>query len=167
MRPWPQASAFTVIELLLVLALLGIVSGVFIHNFDAFQETFFENRTPQAVLEEAVHKARFYASREHQICHLTFSPDTKKLDIKIPGGPTLESFVLSHRNGAQNQITFLEAVENESARFGWTTHQRENKLLSFEPDGSGSHVFIKISSSDRTETYRLDPFSGILMPEKI
>ena len=142
-----KVRAFTVVEILLVLALFGIIAGLFVYNFDSFKETFFENRSPENLLMTAVKKARLYASGKHEMCVLLFEPEKSCFKIQTLMGQVCESFALSNneknKTTSKTRITFYDAQEKDSIDFGWTPN-RECKQLFFDPTGLFGHVFVKI-----------------------
>lgn len=160
--------AFTVVEILLVLALFGIVAGLFVYNFDSFKETFFENRTPESLLATAIKKARFYASNRHETCVLLFESENNCLKIQTLMGPVIETFSLPNKDkySAKPGIVFFDAQEKDSMEFAWIPNH-ECKHLLFDPNGLSSHVFVKIQDNGETRSYRLDAFSGQLLATKL
>jgi hypothetical protein len=115
-----------------VLALFGIVAGLFVYNFDSFKETFFENRSPENLLTTAVKKARLYASSKHEMCVLLFEPEKGCFKIQTLTGKMCESFSLSNndKSVSKTAVTFFDAQEKDSIDFGWAPN-RECKQIFF------------------------------------
>lgn len=157
--------AFTLIELMLALALFGLTAGIFIVHFDQIRETFFETANPEQILETTFQKARYYASREHKPMRVFFDSKKHLLCIKDALGKFYDEtkFILAGKG------ILLEFFECEAAKWlenGWKPSGVLVRFLEFSTEGSSTHAFIKMNMQGESPIWhRLDPFSGRLMPE--
>ena len=78
-RPRSQAG-FTLLEIILVFALITLASGVIITNFTTFLN-FDEQVNPEDSLRSAIRSARFQAASERRITNLSYDDEAGALVI--------------------------------------------------------------------------------------
>jgi hypothetical protein len=159
--------AFTIVEILLVLALIAVVSTVCIYNIDSFKETFFENHSPESVLTEAVKACRFYASKGCERCTLGYDERHQSFIVKNSRGDTCGTFALPSGDSRRAvRVQFLRAIEGDNTRSVWTPDTRELPEVTCDSNGLCAHLFVKITADKNAKVYRLEPFSATLAADK-
>lgn len=154
-------AAFTIIEIVLVLALIALAAGVVIANFVSFAD-----RSGQLSAEEtlatAIRAARFQAASTRRPTELRFDKESGSLTV---GADT--RFPLSDDFGENEsgEIRFyLVQPTTGLSRFPDPADSRlETKVLCFDPDRSSSPFIAEIDSG-RGAALRLvyDPFSSLV-----
>lgn len=165
-RPGPARGGFTLIEILLVIALITMVSSVVIINFNAFIDRG-ESTSPEEVLTAAIRKARFTAAADRVRVKLGYDEDSGSLQIE-PGG---ESFSINadFGSGGRGEIRFFLIPPAEGlGRFPDPTRTTlRTPVVAFAPDGSSNPFLAEIDSGSGTPTrLRYDPFSSVIRTEK-
>ena len=159
-RPRSQAG-FTLLEIIIVFALITLASGVIITNFTTFL-SFDEQINPEDSLRTAIRSARFQAASERRITSLSF--DSEAGSLVVDGG---ESFQLNSNFGkdGRGEIRFYLLPPAEGMdRFPDAESSRlETKKLSFAPDRSSSPFAVEIDTGKgRPKRFIFDPFSSLV-----
>ncbi|MFU8848113.1 MAG: Tfp pilus assembly protein FimT/FimU [Opitutales bacterium] len=157
---------FTLIEILLVIALIALASTVVILNFNAFTDRG-ESTSPEEVLTAAIRKARFIAAADRVTAKLRYDQESGTLQIE-PGG---ESFTINPDFGpdGRGEIRFFLIPPAEGlGRFPDPTRTTlRTPVVAFAPDGSSNPFLAEIDSGSGTPTrLRYDPFSSVIRTEK-
>jgi len=163
MRPYRRsdgrARAFTLLEILGVLALIGLVGGLVVANLDALPAAFRQG-SPESNLRRAFACARRLALDTHAPVGLRADGDT----LTVTGGdgtPAATIAILPKDSGKR-----LSLLADDGSR------EQEAPALAevtFTPEGSCSPVRIRIATTaDRTSRlWRADTFSAILTEEAL
>lgn len=154
-------AAFTLIEIVLVVALMAIAASVVIANFVGFAE-----RSGQLSAEETLHSAiraaRFQAASTRQTTELRFDKETGSLIVDADTDfPLSDDF---GRNESGEIRFFLVPPADGMAPFPEPSDSRlETPVLRFAPDRSSSPFVAEIDSG-RGSPQRLvfDPFSSLV-----
>lgn len=163
-RPRSQAG-FTLLEILLVFALITLASGVIITNFTTFLN-FDEQINPEDSLRTAIRSARFQAASERSVTTLSYDDEAGALVVS--GG---ESFQLNSNFGKEGrgEIRFYLLPPAEGmGRFPDAEISRlETKKLSFAPDRSSSPFAVEIDTGEGSaQRLIFDPFSSLVRSPK-
>ena len=163
-RPSSQAG-FTLLEIIIVFALITLASGVIITNFTAFLN-FDEKINPEDSLRSAVRSARFQAASKRSVATLTYDAETGTL---VVGGG--ESFQLNSNFGREGrgEIRFYLVPPAEGlGRFPDTKSSlMVTKKLSFAPDRSSSPFVVEIDTGEGIAArFTFDPFSSLVRSEE-
>ena len=163
-RPRSQAG-FTLLEILLVFALITLASGVIITNFTTFLN-FDEQMYPEDSLRSAIRSARFQAASERNVTTLSYDDEAGALVIS--GG---ESFQLNSNFGKEGrgEIRFylLPPAEGMGRFPDAETSRLETKKLSFAPDRSSSPFAVEIDTGEGSaQQFIFDPFSSLVRSPK-
>lgn len=153
-------SAFTLIEILLVLALIGLIMGIFTANFDVLLRSF-EEKPPEKLVYEIIREARYQAVYQHAQVFLNYDKAKQMFVVTDE-----EANVLSFRKATRNYSVFFEPVPpkvyGKSLQYEDTTLKLGSKdSVAFRPDSSSEPVIIRIlqDDADFTVNLKLDPFS--------
>lgn len=161
-----KKKAFSVIEVLLALALIALVAGLFSLNFDRLLNSFAQ-KNPDQIFHEAIRDARYQASFQGASIYLRFDEKKHKLLIQKGSSKTaLKEFLL------EDWVSFkFKERPIESFRFGRFMEDRlfkDVKLdrLEFMPDGSSTAAIITLKGKGEETKFYLDPMStGLNLPE--
>ena len=163
-RPRSQAG-FTLLEIILVFALITLASGVIITNFTTFLN-FDEQVNPEDSLRSAIRSARFQAASERRITNLSYDDEAGALVIS--GG---ERFPLNSNFGKEGrgEIRFylLPSAKGMGSFPDAETSRVETKKLSFAPDRSSSPFAVEIDRGEGSaQRLIFDQFSSLVRSAK-
>ncbi|MDQ8193371.1 type II secretion system protein [Coraliomargarita sp. SDUM461004] len=157
----PRAHAgFTLLEIILVFALISLAAGVIIANFTTFLN--FDDRIdPEETLRAAIRSARFQAASERQITSLSFDKESGALRLNDSTNfPLSDDF----KNGASEIRFYLVAPARGMGPFPKAERsQLETKRVHFAPDRSSSPFVAEIDTGTGSpERIIFDPFSSLV-----
>lgn len=150
--------AFTIVEVLLALALMGLVAGLFAINFDVLLTSVSQKR-PEKVLHEAICEARYQALQEHSLVYLSF--DEQKHSFLIFKESSEHPLVtMSVQEGIRVSFEPIFPAEYKSGRFTESSHpEKPVDTIAFSPDGSSQAVIITLSQDNFSLKFKPDPLS--------
>lgn len=154
-------AGFTLLEIILVVALIALASSVIISNFTTFLK--FENRlNPEEVLYAAIRSARFHAACERELTSLSYEKESASLVLS-----TGDSFPLNYNFSPEErgEIRFyLVPSARGMERFSDPEDTKlEVREILFASDRS-SNPFIAVIDNGQGAVKRLvfDPFSNLV-----
>ena len=154
-------AGFTLLEIILVVALVAVASSIIISNFTTFLK--FEDRlNPEDTLYAAIRSARFHAASEREITSLSY--DRKSGSLTLSTG---DSFPLNNNFDAdgRGEIRFyLVPSAQGMERFSDPEDTKlETREIRFAPDRS-SNPFVVVIDNGQGEIEHLvfDPFSSLV-----
>ncbi|MGZ0707478.1 pilus assembly FimT family protein [Coraliomargarita sp. W4R53] len=163
-RRQSSQAGFTLLEIILVFALIALASSVIIANFTTFL-SFDDQVDPESSLRSAIRSARFQAASERKLTTLSFDKDTGSLVIS--GG---ESFPLNanFKDGSGEIRFYLVPPAEGMAAFPDAERSKlETKEVSFAPDRSSSPFVAEIDTgSGPSQRLIFDPFSSLVRSPK-
>ena len=154
-------AGFTLLEIILVFALIALAASVIIANFTTFLN--FEDRIdPEETLRAAIRSARFQAASGRGEATLRFEKDTGALVVE-PG----ERFPLNPNfaKDSRGEIRFylVPPAEGMGPFPDAVRTQLETKEVRFAPDRSSSPFVAEIDNGQGTpERLVFDPFSSLV-----
>jgi len=161
-----RRNGFTLIEIILVIALITLGAGAVIVNFNAFADRG-NNTSPEETLREAIRQARFKAAADRIITRLSYDEESGSLRVE----PGSESFTINADFGPEGrgEIRFflIPPAEGLSPFPNPYSSRLETKEVAFAPDRSSSPFIAEIDSGlgSPTRLY-FDPFSDIVRTEE-
>ena len=170
-----KSFGFSLIEVLLVLALIGVMAAIVAGNAGAFiQASGYE--PPVRVLKKAVLDAYYFAGERKEATFLSYLQENASFIVSDSSGNELEThsiFKNLKQGGEIDRADFPEiqfrAIGPLAGESGGNTIYRDNQLLlkriRFH---SGSSVAFDASIRHRGEEkkFLFDPFSGFVLSEK-
>ena len=158
-------AGFSLLEIILVIALITLASSVIITNFTTFLN-FDEQINPEDSLRTAIRSARFQAANERSVTTLSYDDEAGALVIS--GG---ERFQLNSNFGKEGrgEIRFylLPPAEGMGSFPDAETSRLETKKLSFAPDRSSSPFAVEIDTGEGSaQRFIFDPFSSLVRSPK-
>lgn len=149
---------FSLIEILFVLALLGLISSVCVLHFDAIQSAFSgENIHPKAVLEEAIQQGRLSANQLHQ--KITIQMEEEGFRLKKIDGEVLQTFAVPKQSFVF-QCKFISGILTPEGLFKPSEDSCPEIFINEE--GFVASTFVDISYGDDHEKYEVDILTGEL-----
>lgn len=161
-----RRSGFTLIEILLVIALITIAVSVVLINFTSFANRG-ESTSPEDVLAAAIREARFIAAAERTITRLRYDNESGTLRLD----PTGDEFPINTDFGpdGRGMIRFFLIPPAEGLR-PFPDPDRstlETPAVAFAPDRSSSPFIAEIDTGEGSPSrLRYDPFSSVIRTEE-
>jgi type II secretory pathway pseudopilin PulG len=156
---------FTIIEIVLVLALMAVAASVVIANFVAFADRGGE-LSAEETLHSAIRSARFQAASSRRTAELRFDKETGSLTVS--SGTTHPLSANFGANEAGEIRFFLVPPTTGLSSFPDPADSRlETKVLRFAPDRSSTPFVAEIDSGRGTpQRLVFDPFSSLVRSSK-
>lgn len=147
-----RPAAFTLIEVLLTLALLALVASVMITGTSQFFRL--REKRPDELLWQAVAAAREHALATEQTVSLRYDTDAHQLALAWPGGSDQAAL-----DGAT--IRFLPAEDTGHKLLGGIlTANHDIPLVHFYPDGTCDAFRVELTlPSGKTDILQVDPWT--------
>lgn len=154
-----KKSAFTIVEVLLVLFLIGLVAGLFAVNFNILIKAVGKKR-PEKILYNAICEARYQTIQEHAEIFLKFDKDKSAFLIyKDKPDQPLSELAIQEGTG----VVFEVIPPNEYRGGGFkppSTRSLETiEQIAFLPDGSNIPVMVTLSEGSSSLRFKLDPLA--------
>lgn len=161
-----DSGGFTLIEILLVIALIAVAVSVVLVNFTAFADRG-ESTAPADILSTAVRKARFIAAADRIDTRLFYDDESGTLQID----PSGEQFTINPNFGPEGRgsIRFflIPPSVGLSPMSGPEEASLETQAVVFAPDRSSSPFVAEIDNGRGTPIrLRFDPFSSVIRTEE-
>ncbi|MGE9289541.1 MAG: type II secretion system protein [Puniceicoccales bacterium] len=150
---------FTLIEILLVIALIGLLSGLMLTDWGNVADSFGRRSWRQSI-EETFRRAHYLAETGDQAIRLRFDPEERTLHLEeAESGELLESTDLSTVEsirrvtapGLGSSLGNLRSDDYFTLRFG--------------RDGSAEPIFFEVTRESSRTTLHNHPFSGRILDE--
>ncbi|MBX3751521.1 MAG: GspH/FimT family pseudopilin [Opitutaceae bacterium] len=158
---WPTrpARGFTLIEILLVLALLALFSALFVPGVNSILRQINE-RGPEQALAEAILAARGAALESGRTVTLTY--DDQKRTLRADS-PSVSDLVLE----AGSQLTLLPPTAGAVILLGGQAVETEElRRIRFFPDGTCDPFRVRLQrDKDSARVWTADPWTCALSPE--
>jgi len=147
---------FSLVEILLVLALLGLVSSVCVVHFEVIQNAFSQgNSHPVKVLSEAIKQGRLLASQNH--CNVNVVLEEKSFDLRNDEGEVLQKFPFISKNST---IKWFAGELSSNGTF--KSSDAKVKTIEINADAFIKSTFVEILQEDGKECYEVDILTGEL-----
>jgi prepilin-type N-terminal cleavage/methylation domain-containing protein len=159
---------FTLVEVLLVLALIGVITGLVSGNVGAFI-TGAQFEPPDRVLKKAILDAIYESSESKRATYLSFESNSSSFRVTDRAGAQINTHSIYKGeldDGKDVPKVILKAIGPESGPDGGSTIYDEKELiLTRIPFHYGSSVpfEVEIEFKDQLSRHRFDPFSGFVL----
>ena len=154
-----KRSGFSLIEILLVLALMGLISTVCVVHFDTIQSAFSgESVLPENVLKKAILQGRLETNRLHK--KLDIFIEEKAIIIKDKSNEEIKKFPLKLSDNVHFEFKILAGALTSDGIF----KPSEEKLKKIELDEMGfiQSAFIEFQLDEEKQQYEIDVLTGEL-----
>lgn len=150
--------AFTLVEIVVVIALIALVSGIAVWRFDLLVPAI-KTPSPEKTVIRACALAAHCANTQKKRYFLKTDAENSCIRLETADGKTIETFVLPDSEKGI-RIRF-RPDSRESVRTFLPPREEIIEALEFHPAGCSTPAFIEIVKSGKTiKRFRLDPFSG-------
>lgn len=162
MNPARQKRAgFTLLEVVVAMAIIGMVAGLVVVNFSSAFEGF-KSRPPEDVFRTAVRQARYEAALRRQKTFLSFDAEKNTFFVIAADGTPCGEYPLG-RDTSQGRFEVIftpyrpdqemEGQENEDLS------EYPIARLIFDPSGCAIPVKVQIKGPSESAEMTIDPFS--------
>ena len=160
--PAPSISGFSMIEILLVIALIGVLASIFVINFDALIRQNESDSLEQAFWK-ASSEARNFAMFERRVQDLRYDPES--LAYLVGAVDTVKRYAVDTSDWSdekQVEVLFKQNLSDDSYRLigGKLITLREIPLVRFFPDGTCMPFILEIRVDEDLRSIEVDPWSG-------
>lgn len=155
-------SGFSLVEILLVVALIGVMASVFVINFDTLIRQNEADSLEQAFWQ-AASEARNQALFQRRPQDLRYDPEANAYTVGA-GGKTKHFKVdtSNWKEDIETEVLFKQSLSDDSYRLvaGQLITQREIPLVRYYPDGTSMPFVLEIRAGDDLRSIEIDPWSG-------
>lgn len=154
----PKTLGFSLIEILFVLALLGLMSSICVLHFDSIQTAFSgDNPHPKAILEDVLQQARLSAHQLHQ--KISISAEENGFVLKKSDGEVLQKFDFPKQD-FNVQCKFIPGTLTPEGKF--KPLQNTDTTIAINEEGFIASTFLEITYDEDHEKYEIDTLTGEL-----
>ena len=160
-------AGFTLIELVLVIALIGIASTLVVVNADTIFQTA-DDMADDAVLSLAVREARYQAALDKRDVLLGYNREAARFEIADEMGRILAMIPTDHDpENNPLEVQFFAILPREGLPVQRFSPLREGLNLSevnrvaFSPARVSTPFVAELRYGNVSEVYRFDPFSNL------
>jgi prepilin-type N-terminal cleavage/methylation domain-containing protein len=155
---------FTLIELIIVIALIALVGGLVVVNAQAILRGLGEEPA-ERVFQKAVREARYQAASLKESVFLKFDGDEAAISVVSENGAVLATFRLADDSGRQQpSIEFEQVLPGMGLDPGRGDTTPVDALV-FRPDRSSTPFAVTFDLGPAVFTQRYDPFSAIVIDD--
>lgn len=152
-----SSRAFTLIEIVLVLVLIGMVSAVLIGSANSVFGSSRES-DPESALLSLLQKTRAQAVESGHIVEITPLPEDAGF---LRGKDGIEE--LPRRPGVSVRLLLPEITS--AFLIGGQLEERAVERVRFYPDGSCDPVRVQVRRGEQRRVYAIDPWTAAPLPE--
>ena len=155
------AAGFTLLEVLLALAVIALISGLAVINADAIFSGFDDKPLPE-ILKKAVRESRFLAATSKETVFLTFDSESSRFLIISRNGGVIQSLPTGYDPEDENiEIRLYQILPSTGtgSRRGFAAETRPVQRIGFYPDRSSTPFEVHLFYDETESRHRYDPFS--------
>ena len=166
-----DCSGFSLIEVLLVFALVAVALAVTVVNFDVFDSSG-TAEPPEKVALGAIRQARMAAITQQEWTYLSWNAEERSFDISTLSGGVVESIPMERGVSAEQdnlEVTFAGVPNEFNGRTPFNFRQNEESVLkrvAFSPQRVSNPFILKINDGDIEFEQAIDPFSSMPIVEE-
>lgn len=152
---------FSLIEILLVLALMGLISTVCVVHFDTIQSAFSgENVLPENVLKKAILQGRLQTNFLHK--KLDIFVEKKAIIIKDKTNDVIKTFPLKLADNTHFESKLLAGELTPDGIF--KPSEETLKKIELNEMGFIQSAFVEFNLGEEKQQYEIDVLTGELKP---
>ena len=159
----PEAHGFSLLELILVLSLIVLLSGVVVISIESIFKGFDSKPLPD-LLKQSVRQARYLAAANKEAAHLSFDWEKSEFLIRNERGAVLERIETGYPGEDPSiKISFYQLLPMHGYRIGGglAPEEKEVSRVTFHPDRSSTPFSVALQYDSTTSRHRYDPFSDV------
>jgi prepilin-type N-terminal cleavage/methylation domain-containing protein len=162
-----SCSAFTLIEILVALALIALASGLLVGNLGTLLKELGPEPLPDQ-LQSAIQEARYQAAVRKESVLLRFDPDTATFILTSSQGNTIQTLP-THLDPEEETllITFRQYLPERGLNARSRPETVEIDAVRFNPDRSSTPFLAEVREGPNESTHRFDPFSDLELAERL
>ena len=167
-EPNAGARAFTVIELILVIALVGAIASLVVINIDNLFER--ADEVPvESLLAMAVKEARYRATIEKEMVHLNYNPETAAFEVMSNSGYLVAQIPTDFEPGKDElTVEFFAILPGEGRPLGRIdpndVELQEISRVAFDALLVSPPFVTRMEYGGYEVAFRFDPFSNVQFP---
>ena len=167
-RPAPRAprhsSAFTLIEIMLVVAVIALLSTVFITGIGVL--TLRDEQTLEEVFEEAVREGKWLALQSERPVIMSYDGEERVFVLRYGGGEALRKFPVPSRADSVH-VRFLRERPRGTYVLvrGEFIETEPVGRVTFFPDGGATPFTVELGYGADTWSFPVDPWTGARLPD--
>ena len=159
----PVRRGFTLIELIIVIALVALIGGLVVINAEAIFRGLGEEPVDR-ILRKAVREARFQAAYLKEPIRLSFDEENSVFHLTGSGGQGLATFKTGEEGTSEDiEVEFEQILPEEGLNRNARQETVEIEAVIFRPDRSSTPFQVMIRQGNRPYTLQFDPFSDIVI----
>lgn len=155
------------IEILLVLGLIGVLTGVVVINANAVFKGFGDKPLPE-ILKNSIREARFQAAQNKEATYLGFDPEKGDFVVLDDRMSVLETIPSGYDPEKSHlEVKFYRLLPEKGVSFSnrFNLQREETERVAFFPDRSSTPFEVTLQYEGQSSTHRYDPFSDIEIVE--
>ncbi|HCJ12380.1 MAG TPA: hypothetical protein DHV51_04750 [Opitutae bacterium] len=156
-----KRSAFSLVEILIVLALIGLSTTLFIANFEALHNIAAGQKPIEVVLQQALRTSRFLASQTHDRVRLSFDFEEQAFLICDEQGSLLKSIPLASTDKRGVHVDFFPKVPGLFTSKATAANEAKPDMP-FDPDLSTRPTEIRVHTADKQLQFHVDAFTNVV-----
>ena len=163
----PRISSFSLIELILVLSLIVLLSGIVVISIESIFKGFDSKPLPK-ILKQSVRQTRFLAAANKEAAYLSFDWETSDFVIQDERGAVLERIETGYPGEDPSlHIKFFQILPLHGYRVGTglAPEEKEVSRVAFHPDRSSTPFSVTLKYDSASSRHRYDPFSDVEIEE--
>lgn len=155
-----KAGGFSLIEILLVLALMGMVSSLCVIHFDALQDLFAGDSRCLSILNNAIQEGRLWCTQNHKSAVLECKDNA--IHLMDASGKEVKTFAFSKAQANALRLTLLPGKLDANGILRPNTGEMSGTCFKIDANGFFQSIFIEIELDEDREQYALDILTGEL-----
>lgn len=154
---------FSLVEILIVLALITVIGGLFVTNLDSIFDGLGDPPPPE-LLHKAVREARFEAASTKGTVYLSYDSESGKYKLSGQDGESIAELNSGlDTEYSSDQIEFFQILPEKGLSSLNAGDGERVRIASvrFNPDRSSTPFVAKMEYDDIRSEHRYDPFSDL------
>ena len=151
---------FSLLEILIALALVAVVSGIFIVSLPSLTDGL-GSRPLETILQKSVRDARFHAAVEKERVSLVFDRERSAFVVRSDDGRELASRESGYDPEDKISVRFEQFLPFEGLRSSGEQARVEIPMVRFHPDRSSTPFVAILEVENQRTEHRFDPFSDL------
>lgn len=151
---------FSLIEIIIAVALVALISGMFILNLPGLTEGL-GSRPLDEILQKSVRDARYHAALHKERVSLAFDEERGAFIVFSESGEELAERKSGYAEDDRVSVTFEQFLPYAGLNSGGRQDRVEISLVRFHPDRSSTPFVAILKIGNERSEHRFDPFSDL------